>query len=78
MSRYILLREKGSADTLLIDKATLSVIRLDDESIKAVDEFKGDTTERLNDVEFAFSVDYRSKAPARMFYREEAPIASVA
>jgi hypothetical protein len=77
MSRYIVLREKGSQETLLIDKATLSVMRLDEETAKALDEGRtdGDRAHSFAGLDFAFSVDYRSKAPARMLYREELPLA---
>jgi hypothetical protein len=73
MSRYIVLREAGSAETLLLDKATLVATRLGASETAAVDEFRSSGREPAKEVEFAFSVDYRTNAPARMFYSETAP-----
>jgi hypothetical protein len=77
MSRYIVLREKGSQETLLVDKATLTVTRLDADATKALElaNAGAPTTDRFSGLEFGFSVEYRTKAPARMLYREELPLA---
>jgi len=76
MSRYIVLREKGSTDTLLIDKATRQVTVLDTTASQAVASFAGGAAAR-GEFDIAFSVDYRDKAPSRMFYAEDAPLALV-
>jgi hypothetical protein len=73
MSRYIVLREKGSTDTLLVDKATRQVTILDAAATKAVEAFAG-LPAAHGEFDIALSISYRDKAPARMFYAEEAPL----
>lgn len=76
MPRYIVLREKGSTDTLLIDKATKQVTVLDQASVAAVEAYR-DSPAIRGEFDLAFSVDYRDKAPARMFYAENSTLALV-
>ena len=77
MSRFIVLRESGAALPLLIDKTTMTVTRLDPESARAIEgEPKPNQSPRpFEGLDYAFAVQYRSSAPARMFYREDLPLA---
>jgi hypothetical protein len=72
MNRYIVLREKGAALPLLIDKTTMTVTRLDPASARALDRsgtITG-TEQAFSGLEFAKVIEYRTTAPARMFYHE--------
>jgi len=62
----------------MIDKATLRVTRLDADAAAALDLPDPGQTPAVgfSGMTFAFAVEYRSKAPARMLYREELPLAS--